>query len=901
MCKRALWTVFLIVALFGIAASAQQKNQRPNASEDDVWGVSQWISVVDVPVVTGAVNDRTRAADGASWFASTITNEKTIKTAVWMTAGLGVYELYVNGKLIGDEILKPGYSHPQKTKYSFTYNITETINKTIGEKNVFSAQVTPGWWADKIVTPYGNDGFIGKKCAFRCVIKVTYDDGSEELFGSNTTNWVAGIAGRVKHASIFDGEKYDAREKEGFECIDDFKAPEINTEFNGQIVPNPGADVHLRYDLALDPIKAYTWEGTECNSDNSYGKVLITKEYTADDIITVSPRQTLVVDFGQNCSAVPSFLFSGKKGTVLTCLPAELLNEVNGDKSSGMDGPEGSVYRENLRIPEVGMRLEYTFAGKEQESFIPHSTFFGYRYLSITATDQVIISDIKSIPISSIIPEMEIGTIKTGNDLVNQLISNTLWSERSNYLSIPTDCPQRNERQGWTADTQVFAETGSFFANTSGFFHKWLQDLRDSQSPTGAYPAVAPFGQNGASLMRVGWADAGIIVPFVIWKQFGDITILENCWNSMEKYMDHISETKYDHNTLKDENGNYQYADWLSFEPLESWSGNYKEGSDIKKEAIDYWDYLGASYWLMDTEYMFYMAGALGKDATKCSEMMKNARNYIRQTFFTPDGKFKSQILNTMQTPALFALRNNILSGVEKERMIANLRNNFDQHDNCLQTGFLGTSILMKTLTENGMSDIAYELLLNEKNPSWLYSVINGATTIWERWDSYIKGVGIANKNMNSFNHYAYGCVCQWIWETVAGISSDPKQPGFKHIIMKPIPDKRLGFIDAEYHSSAGLIKSSWKYEGEKCIWDFTIPNGSTASVTLPGETIAKDYNAGSYSIIITTQQTGVVTTKENGFSVNDNNCFSISGVKYPEKINKGIFIRDKKKYLKKE
>ncbi len=202
-----------------------------------------------------------------------------------------------------------------------------------------------------------------------------------------------------------------------------------------------------------------------------------------------------------------------------------------------------------------------------------------------------------------------------------------------------------------------------------------------------------------------------------------------------------------------------------------------------------------------------------------------------------------------MQTPALFALKNNLVEGEALEAMKTRLRENFAAHDNCLQTGFLGTSILMATLTENGMSDIAYELLFQRKNPSWLYSIDNGATTIWERWNSYMVDKGMGPRGMNSFNHYAYGCVCQWIWESVAGIAADPAQPGFKHIIMKPVPDKRLGHVSAEYQSAAGLIKSSWKYNGDTWQWEFTIPEGATATVTLPGETESKEYTSGTYTL----------------------------------------------------
>ena len=224
-------------------------------------------------------------------------------------------------------------------------------------------------------------------------------------------------------------------------------------------------------------------------------------------------------------------------------------------------------------------------------------------------------------------------------------------------------------------------------------------------------------------------------------------------------------------------------------------------------------------------------------------------RKYLKEKFFRPDGTFKTEILNTMQTPALFALKLNLVEGDAKADMLVRLRKNFEDHGNCLQTGFLGTSILMATLTENGMVDMAYELLFQRKNPSWLYSVDNGATTIWERWNSYMVDKGMGPNGMNSFNHYAYGAVCEWIWETVAGIASDPAQPGFQRIIMKPVPDKRLGSLKAEYKSAAGLIKSAWHYEGDTWVWEFTVPKGASAQVTLPGETESKEYTSGTYTV----------------------------------------------------
>ncbi len=845
----------LLVAACTASVPTEPAGVRIGALDNAAWDAAQWISAADAPVATG--RGVQRAADGASWFVATLKNDKEVATARWMTTGLGVFQLYLNGRPVGNEILRPGFTHPTKTRRSFTYDVTEAFKLRAGAENVLAAQVTPGWWADKIVTPGGYDGMLGKKCAFRAVLELTYADGTKQCFGTNTADWKAGVAGPVLHAAIFDGEVYDARIQPGFATPEKLSAPEVNTEFQGEILPSEGAEVYLRDDIALAPVCAYLWSEAEGASDDAFGKVVMTKQFAPGEEMVVQPGQTLVVDFGQNAAAVPSFVFKAAGGTTLTCLPGELLNDGNGAKSRGMDGPEGSVHRTNLRIPDQGMQLIYTFAdSKDYVAYHPQCTFFGYRYASITATGEVRIRSVKSVPVTSIAKHLETGTVTTGDELVNRLISNTVWGQRSNYLSVPTDCPQRNERLGWTADTQVFTETGSFFANTDAFFHKWMRDMRDSQSETGGFPGVAPTAQYGGDMMRLGWADAGVIVPWTVWKQFGDKSVIEQNWDAMERFMQHVDETKYDHRALAAENGNYQWADWLSYEPLESHGGSAfttdRQGRRAPlPDAVVYWNYLGASYWAIDAGMMRDMAAATGRDASKYEAMAQTARAYLRKTFLRSDGTFKTALFNTMQTPALFALRNGLVDGKAKDAMIARLRANFAEHGGCLQTGFLGTSILMQTLTDNGMTDIAWDLLFQRKNPSWLYSVDNGATTIWERWNSYTLESGMGPKGMNSFNHYAYGCVCQWIWETAAGIAADPAAPGFKHIIMRPVPDKRLGHLKAEYLSAAGTIRSAWKYNGDKCTWEFTVPEGATATVTLPGQTTSKDYGPGSYSLEI--------------------------------------------------
>lgn len=843
--SRLVCIVLLFVAsllVFGCSSSSSLTvGQRTPALGGDVWSCAQWLSAPDA--------DDNQCG---SWFVSTFINDQRVVSAKLMATALGTFDVYLNGQPVGEEMLRPGFTHPRKTRRTFTYDITKAFRCRAGADNVIAVQVAPGWWADKVVSQ-GSD-MMGKKCAFRGILQLTFADGTIRRYGTTPSTWGATTNGPLRKAGIFEGERYDARQASPLDGqFSALATPVVNDEFKGQLLPSDGAEIYMRHDIALKPVKAYVWKDVEGATEQAFGKVVVLREYTSGQEMLLHAGETLVVDFGQNAAAVPSFVFSAAEGTTLTCMPGELLNDGNGARSRGMDGPEGSVHRQNLRTADRHMQLHYTFGpDKGFIAYTPRHTFFGYRFASLTTTADVRIQEIRSVPVTSIAQNLETGSITTGNDDINRLISNTLWGMRSNYLSVPTDCPQRDERQGWTADTQVFTETGTFFANTRAFFHKWMRDMRDTQSSEGGFPGVAPEGEYGnAGMMRVGWADAGIIVPWTIWKQFGDTDLVNENWSAMSRFVQHIAETCYDHVALSRENGNYQWADWLSYEPLESCGGGAFQDGQPKPDAITYWSFLSASYWVIDADMMADMAAATGRDAMTFREMATKAREYIRSTFLNADGTFRTPILNTMQTPALFVLKNKIVEGPAKDAVIARLRENFAQHGNCLQTGFLGTSILMPTLSSNGMSDIAYDLLFQHKNPSWLYSVDNGATTIWERWNSYTTEHGMGPQGMNSFNHYAYGCVCQWLWENAAGIAADPDHPGFRHIIMRPIPDPRLGYLTAEYHSASGLIKSSWSYKGNRWTWRFTIPKGASATVTLPGQTESHEYSSGTYTVTV--------------------------------------------------
>jgi len=861
-------TLFAGVFVAASAAFAKFPGPAPrvDALDAKLWEQSEWISAADAKVADEATVKSQRAADGASWFVCELVNEGEVKSAKWMTTGLGVYELFLNGEPLDDNVLKPGFTHVRKTRRSFTYDVTSRLKKGAGEKNCLSAVVTAGWWRDKIVN------FTGKKSAFRAVLEVTFADGAVKVYGTNTADWRAGVGGPVVHAAIFDGEEFDARVEWPFFGHPSFKPAERNSEFKGEILPSEGGEIAARIDKKLDPVGAYVWKGVDGadEANNVFGRVhkLRDVSFGCGASVKLAKGETLVVDFGQNCAGVPGFCFKAAEGTVLTCLPAEMLNDGNGERSRGNDGPAGSVYRENLRRPDYGMRVVYTFGSgngglplwRIGDGFVfynPHFTFFGYRYVSITATDDVVFQAVVSMPVTSIKKDMEIGQIVTGDKSVNRLIENIYWGQLSNYLSVPTDCPQRNERLGWTADTQVFCEAGAFNADTRAFFHKWMRDMRDSQDEKGGFPGVAPFAQYGNNPMRLGWADAGVIVPYKVWLMFGDKAIIDENWDAMELFMARVAATRYRTENLP-ECGNYQWNDWLSLTRLESSPyipeyNAFEKGPDgrsrPKADTLVYWDYLGGCYWLWDARMMAEMAAATGRDAAKYRKMALDAKAYMRSEFFAqPDGMIVPA-LRGMQTPALFALKLGLVEGEAKAKTLADLKASFAASGGTFHTGFLGTSIIMDTLTENGLDSLAYDLLLNHSFPGWLYSVDQGATTIWERWNSYTKDKGFGPVGMNSFNHYAYGAVLAWIYKTAAGIAPDVSAPGFKRIIMAPKPDRRLGFVRAEYKSAAGLIKSAWRFEGDVWKWEFTVPEGATALVTLPGEVESKEFAPGTHSL----------------------------------------------------
>ena len=781
---------------------------------------ADWISVAEPRA----------GARSAGVVARAFVNGGDVKSARWTVSGLGVFTCYANGAEVGaQDVLKPGFTYKEKRRNSFEYDVTALLRRGAGETNVLAAVLTSGWWSDGILGKTG-----GKENAFRGELRLEYANGSVEVVATDES-WVGARRGAVHWAGIWEGEFYDARDEFDLGSAASFAGwgkVRKNDEFGGLLEPIVGAKVGLRAPLA--PVSAYVWRevvGADMSSKRSHerrhGKV-VAKPCAFP--VELEAGDTLVVDFGQNCAAVPRFKVSGAAGTRFPYRMAEMLNDGEGAVARGCDGPEGSLYLANLR--GAAKDQCYVLAGKAGgETYSPRHTFYGYRYFSVKVDAKVVVESVESVPVSSIVPALERGTLEVGEKDVDRLVRNVWWGMLSNYLSVPTDCPQRNERLGWTADTQVFAKTSGYFADTRAFFRKWMRDMRDSVAPNGYFPDVAPRGAFGGC-GQAAWGDAGIVVPYRVWRQFADAEIVRENWAAMMRYMEAIDKSDY---VMK--KGGWVLADWLSFERLSSNQRLRWSDGSFTMEHLDYQNFLNACYMVWDCEMMSEMASVVAKD--KAEEMRlvsyfgaleRRTRERIAKTWLKEDGSL-CDLLRDMQTPRLMAVKIGIGDVARHAReLVEMIHANGDR----LATGFVGTPELCEVLTEIGEDELAWTILLQHEFPSWLYSVDQGATTIWERWNGYTRERGFGDVGMNSFNHYAYGCIVGWLFERAAGIAPG-RAAGYDEFVLAPHPDRRAGSLRATYRTDKGTIVSAWRYEGDKCIWEYEIPEGASAIVTVPG------------------------------------------------------------------
>lgn len=763
---------------------------------------------------------------GMPLFRKAFTTKGAVKSAKIYASALGVFDLYLNGKRVGvdgsdiyDE-LKPGWTDYRKEINYMTYDVTSLMREG---GNVIGAQVSNGWWGGAIAHGmYGSNPTLG----FIAQLRIEYEDGTVEHVVTDT-DWSSSYYGPLILGDIYNGETYDARRES------DWSSPEYdasgwnftaeNTEFHGEITAFRGQTVRVRDEFRLTPKTITVYEGAK-PTGTTYGEINVTRTLSGTEPLQLKAGETALVDLGQNMTGWIRFTAKGQSGTNLRVKFGEMLND-NGASDRLNDGPGGSLYTYNLRTAEA--TLHYTLRGAEDgETFQPSTTFFGFRYCEITTSSDVEISQLTGEFVGSDLEEH--ATFETSHPDVNQLYSNIRWSQRDNFLSVPTDCPQRDERLGWTGDIQVFARAATYHADTRAFLRKWLGDLRQSQREDGAYPDIAPF-PNFWGFGTGGWGDAGVIVPWTVYLMTGDQAVLEECYASMTHYMDWLSlqgDGQYKYNGAGTSTG-----DWLSYENTDS-------------------RYVCVCHYANVAQLMSKIAGALSEsptdtyfaDSLKYAELYDNIRAEWQTRYLDGNG----QPAVSTQTSYLMALKFGLLPETSVERAREILREKIENNGYKLSTGFIGTSILNQTLSEQGMDDLAYDLLLQRENPSWLYSVDQGATTIWERWDSYTKESGF-NKhewNMNSFNHYSYGVVSEWMFRRVAGIEADEAQPGFKHFFLMPTPDERTYFpagqeritsVKATHESGYGLIRSEWQRTDDgRVSYKATVPANSTATLYLP-------------------------------------------------------------------
>ncbi len=740
---------------------------------------------------------------------------RKVKSVCVRATALGIFDMFVNGVRVGraedggmtaDEY-KPGWTDYRRRVFEYEYDITSLC----GEDNLFVAEVSRGWWSGRI--SFGFYGF--RPCAFAGELEITYSDGDSEIIASGEgCGWESTVCGPVMTADIWDGEYYDARVPEPSihpEAHEWSEAVEFDG-FEGDIVPLVGPAIRPKHELTRRPVSAVMHSGTVADGSR-FGKIKVVSKRTGDgcERTTLHAGEALILDMGQNMVGRPVIFLEAERGTKVSGYFAEMLND-SGDPARGNDGPRGSMYIKNYR--SAMSRVVYVAAGTEGELYFPTHAFFGFRYFELRADRDVEILAVLGEVIGSDL--CETGEFECDDPEVDQLFSNIQWGMRGNYLSAPTDCPQRDERLGWTGDTQIFCGAASYLADIRGFMHKWLGDARDSQQGfDGAYCDVIPrvFKTNNGN---AAWGDAGLVVPYRLWLMYGDTEIVRAHYDSMEYYMHYLEQYGL-------EGPNTAYGDWLNY--------------DVTDKR-----YIAVCYYAYDAALMEKFSRILGKEDK--AEYYRSLRERIVAHWrekYVLDG----ELTVSTQTGYLLALAFDLVDGELRERFIGRLRDAIVKNNYTLSTGFVGTGILAQTLAKVGLDGLCYSLLLQSADPSWLYSVRQGATTVWERWNSYTIARGFGDVGMNSFNHYAYGAVAEWMFSGMCGIMPDEEAPGFGHFILRPTPDlrgaeeipagqERIKQARASYDSAAGRIESGWALANGRYVYRFDIPEGASARVELP-------------------------------------------------------------------
>ena len=712
-----------------------------------------------------------------------------IKSARIYSATLGEYELFLNGKRVSEDYFAPGWTDYRERVVYQSYDVTPLL---VEGKNAVGALLAPGWYATPLEWFQQPNNYGDTPPALRAQIRVEHTDGTVEWIDTDAS-WQAERS-FIRHSELYDGETQDARESHF-----GWNTPEFDSS-----AWEPAVTIEPK------PVKIVAQD---------FQPVRAEREVHAESVTEPQPG-VYIFDFGQNLAGVERLWASGPAGTDVRIRFGEILNS------------DGTLYTANLRTAKA--TDHFILAGGGTEEFVPQFTFHGFRYAEVTG--------LRSRPAKDALTALVLHTsasfaagLKTGDEMVNKLWSNILWGQRSNFIGVPTDCPQRDERLGWMADAQVFWRTAGYNMDLAAFSRKFARDMRGTQAGTSMYGIYAPGTASENSGFGPGWSDAGIIIPWTSWLQTGDTSVIDQNWDAMEKYLAGIAAVNPD--GLWKNDGGIPFGDWLA-----------PEGRT--NQVL-----IATAEWAYDLTLMQQMARATGRaaDEHQHAVLFDKVRAAFQKQFVHSDGfvvgadhgpnPMGERTHNVppgdqdTQTGYVLALHMNLLPENLRAAAAQKLVDKIQANDGLLGTGFLGTPYLLEELTKTGHADVAYQLLLNTQYPSWGYLIEHGATTTWERWN------GDQMKNdpsMNSYNHYAYGAVADWVYRYAAGVDATALDAGFHTVVLHPQFDKRLGFLDFTYPSAYGQIHSAWSVDGNTATWQVTIPANTAGWLDVTPEQAGK-------------------------------------------------------------
>jgi alpha-L-rhamnosidase len=712
----------------------------------------------------------------ARYLRRTFHTDKPIRRATLYSSALGIYQMHLNGKRVGSDYFAPGWTDYQKRVYYQTYDVTEQVKP--GE-NAIGAILADGWYAGYLGFGGLRDHY-GNRIRLLAQLELEHIDGTRTVITTGP-EW-KGSTGPLTEADFLMGEQFDARlEIDNWDQCgwDDsvWSAVDVSPNPSIQLQASPGVPIG-----ELDPLRPVK--------------------------ITQPAPGRQVIDLGQNFAGVVRLKVRGDRGQRIRIRHAERLQ------------PDGNIYTQNLRSALA--TDVYTCRGDEHDRWWqPRFTFHGFQYVEITGyPDRLTSADLVGIPLSSLTPVA--GQFECSNPMVNQLFSNIYWTQRMNHIDVPTDCPQRDERLGWTGDAQVYVHTASMLTDIQAFYTKWLIDLDDAQRDDGQYPMVAPLKSKGVSADGgPAWADAGVICPWNIYQTYGDRQLLQQHYSNMARFIEFCKNRSTPE--LLPPAQFHCFGDWLSIE------------DDTPKEVIY------VAYFAHSTQLMQRAAEALGKrgDAEEYGKLFQRIKKAFQQAYIDREGR----ILGDTQSGYVLALAFDLVEGEQQQAAASRLVELIQGRDWHLSTGFIGTKDLMLVLNKIGRTDVAYRLLLNKTFPSWGFSIANGATSIWERWNGWTPENGFFDPSMNSFAHYSFGAVAGWMFETIGGIST--REPGYQRILIQPQPGGDLTWAKVSYRSIRGPITTQWKITGGKFILHVAIPANTTAELHMPAATAAQVTEGG--------------------------------------------------------